>query len=43
VAMEIREIAKEQNRWIKIASAFPYSPTTRNRRGIERTDWKKGA
>lgn len=39
VAEEIRQIAREQNRWIKIASAFPFSPTTRNRRGINKTDW----
>jgi uncharacterized LabA/DUF88 family protein len=39
VADEIRTIAREQQRWIKIASAFPVSPTSRNRRGIERTDW----
>ena len=39
VASEIRTIAGQQNRWIKIASAFPFSPTTRNRRGIEKTDW----
>lgn len=39
VAEEIRTIAQEQGRWVKIASAFPFSPTTRNRRGIERTDW----
>ncbi len=39
VAQEIRTIAQEQRRWIKMASAFPVSPTTRNRRGIERTDW----
>jgi len=39
VAEEIRTIAAEQNRWIKIASAFPFSPTTRNRRGIDKTDW----
>jgi uncharacterized LabA/DUF88 family protein len=31
---EIRTIAKEQNRWIKMASAFPVSPTTKNKRGI---------
>jgi hypothetical protein len=41
VAKEIRTIAVEQNRWIKIACAFPYSPTTRNRRGIDKTDWIK--
>jgi len=39
VADEIRRIAKEQDRWIKIASAFPSSPTSRNRRGIDKTDW----
>jgi uncharacterized LabA/DUF88 family protein len=39
VATEIRAIAAEQKRWIKIASAFPSSPTARNRRGIDRTDW----
>lgn len=39
VAGEIRAIAREQNRWIKIACAFPVSPTSRNRRGIDKTDW----
>lgn len=39
VAREIRTIASEQDRWIKMACAFPFSPTTRNRRGIDRTDW----
>jgi hypothetical protein len=39
VADEIREISKEQDRWIKMASAFPSSPTARNERGINRTDW----
>jgi hypothetical protein len=28
-----------QNRWIKIACAFPISPTCVNTRGINRTDW----
>lgn len=36
---EIRVIAREQNRWIKIASAFPVSPTTTNKRGIPNSDW----
>ena len=36
---EIRTIAREQNRWIKIASAFPVSPTTKNKRGIPNSDW----
>ena len=39
VAEEIRAIAREQQRWIKIASAFPHSPAARNRRGINKTDW----
>ena len=39
VADEIRIIAKEQCRWIRIASAFPSSPTVRNRRGINKTAW----
>ena len=39
MAEEIRVIAQEQRRWIKIASAFPWSPTSRNRRGIDKTDW----
>lgn len=39
VADEIRHIAIEQQRWVKIASAFPDSPTVRNRRGINKTDW----
>ncbi len=39
VAQEIRMIAQEQGRWIKIVSAFPASPTTRRRRGIDKTDW----
>jgi hypothetical protein len=38
---EIRVIAKEQNRWIKIASAFPFSPTTKNKRGIPNSDWTR--
>ncbi|MBM4045546.1 MAG: hypothetical protein FJ279_10560 [Planctomycetes bacterium] len=39
VADEVRAMPREQGRWIKVASAFPASPTTHNRRGIERTDW----
>jgi hypothetical protein len=39
VADEIRMIAREQNRWIKLACAFPSSPMSRNRRGIDKTDW----
>ena len=39
VADEIRHIAREQVRWIKVASAFPLSPVSQNRRGIAKTDW----
>jgi uncharacterized LabA/DUF88 family protein len=39
VADEIRAIAREQNGWTKIACAFPSTPTSRNRRGINKTDW----
>jgi uncharacterized LabA/DUF88 family protein len=35
----IRQVARFQNRWIKIACAFPNSPTASNQRGINRTDW----
>lgn len=38
-ADEVRMIAREQNRWVKIASAFPSSPVSRNRRGVNKTDW----
>jgi uncharacterized LabA/DUF88 family protein len=39
VADEIRMIAREQRRFIKIASAFPASPAYPNTRGINKTDW----
>lgn len=39
VADEIRVIAREQRRWIKVASAFPFSSTVNNKRGINKTDW----
>lgn len=41
VADEVRRISAEQNRWIKIASAFPISPTKKDNRGINKTDWIK--
>ena len=41
VADEIRRIAAAQNRWLKIACAFPVSPASSNRRGINGTDWIK--
>jgi len=36
---EIKNIAVTQNRWIKVVSAYPLSPTSRNCRGIDKTDW----
>lgn len=41
VASDIRDIAREQGRWVKLASAFPYSSTYSNTRGINNTDWIK--
>jgi uncharacterized LabA/DUF88 family protein len=38
-AEEVRVIAGESGRWIKIACAFPFSPASRNKRGIDKTDW----
>ena len=35
----VRQVAGFQNRWIKIASAFPDGPAASNRRGINRSDW----
>ena len=39
VADEVRIIAMDQQRWIKIASGFPISPTYQNTRGVNKTDW----
>ena len=39
VASEVRSIAQDQNRWIKLACAFPISPTSTNKRGVTGTDW----
>ncbi|MBN1824565.1 MAG: NYN domain-containing protein [Endomicrobiales bacterium] len=41
VASEMRIISSEQERWIKMVSAFPASPAARNTRGINKTDWIK--
>ena len=38
---DIRRIVRRADRWIKIACAYPNSPTSRNRRGINGTDWLK--
>ncbi len=39
VADEVRAISRQQTRWIKLACAFPSSPTRQNKRGINSTDW----
>jgi len=39
LAAEVRNISAQQNRWIKIACAFPVSPTSKNTRGINNTHW----
>ena len=39
VADEVKAISMAQNRWIKVACAFPVSPTSYNKRGINGTDW----
>lgn len=41
VAEEIRAIAIEQNRWIKVACAFPCVVGKKKTRGINKTDWIK--
>ena len=38
-AAELRTIAREQGRWLKVASSYPSSAASRNRRGINKTDW----
>lgn len=38
-ADEVRMISIRQNRWIKRACPFPSSPTSRNKRGINGTEW----
>ena len=39
VASEVRAISRKQKRWSKVASAYPVGSGTRDRRGIDRTDW----
>lgn len=38
VSEEIRAISKASQRWIKMSSAYPYSPAHKVR-GIDKTDW----
>ncbi len=39
VAKEIRSMARGTGRWIKVASAYPLAEKSRNKRGIDGTDW----
>jgi uncharacterized LabA/DUF88 family protein len=39
VANEIRVIARQQGRWIRIACPYPISPTATDRRGIDGSQW----
>ena len=41
VVQEIKEISEEQDRWIKVACAFPHGPAASARRGIDGTQWVK--
>ena len=39
VALEVRDIAQAQGRWLKIVSAFPHGEEATSMRGINSTDW----
>lgn len=39
VVTEVKQIAKEQARWIKLVSAYPNGPNASSSRGINGTDW----
>ena len=39
VADEVKAISISQQRWIRVACAFPVSPAYANTRGVNRTDW----
>jgi uncharacterized LabA/DUF88 family protein len=41
VVQEVKAIAREQDRWIKLASAFPFGEYATYDRGIAGTDWFK--
>ncbi len=36
---EVKDIARETDKWIRLYSAFPCTPTAVNQRGINGTDW----
>jgi hypothetical protein len=39
IAVELRRIAKQQGRYITVASAYPQSVSSTRRQGIYNTDW----
>lgn len=39
VVKEVKEIARETNRWIRVVSAYPSGPAATSRRGIEGAEW----
>jgi uncharacterized LabA/DUF88 family protein len=39
VAQEVAQVAKTQQRWIKLACAFPAGSLAKSARGIDRTEW----
>lgn len=39
VAVEMRDIARSLNRWLKVVSAFPSGPNATSKQGIHMTDW----
>jgi uncharacterized LabA/DUF88 family protein len=38
-AAEVREISISQQRWIKVASAYPWSASSQHTRGVNGTEW----
>ncbi len=39
IVEDVREIGRAQNRWVKVASAFPSGPKASALRGVDKTDW----
>ena len=37
--VEVKNISSQQDRWIKLACAFPVGPSSMERRGVNGTDW----
>lgn len=39
VVEEVKDIARQQNKWVKLVCAFPAGPRATAKRGIDKTDW----